>query len=348
MSLPYQLQVQFENGAKDAVSGTITVTVHAACTCRRLLLWPRHIGEGEGLSAPGAQVQTLVRWHHWHAGETYAYRFCIAGAAPQATWHGVETEVHRAGEPHFDPPQTWTVPGVPRSTTMTHRQPAIGQAGSSPRSREHAGSISQTRAPPAQRRPAGMQVGRRGRPSYTYLVNRGTVMVFLFWAMLIASLTLQRSVLVRANLGSLLRSNNGRFVLEDVPLDAGERYTIYLDYLPGFSFPPQFNAKTMSPGELPATLTDGEGQTIKNTMRWRTTYGTLQTSAAKIAEFRASKNGPATLNILVRERLNGGPSNFEVVIRRSRYANVVLLILSDWTNAFVLVALLIWSGLRRE
>ena len=90
-------------------------------------------------------------------------------------------------------------------------------------------------------------------------VLTGAVVVLLVLA---APFVLSRHVLYRANLGQVTLDKDGYVHLEDVPMEAGLKYTIYLSYLPGFGFPPSCESSTSSEGATRVSLYDGDLKSI--------------------------------------------------------------------------------------
>lgn len=154
----------------------------------------------------------------------------------------------------------------------------------------------------------------------------------------------RRQVLFRAGLHLLPRDERGRFVLEEVSLEAGERYTIYLDR-PSWGLP-AFSSSSSSRFRPSVHLIDAVGTTISNTMTWETIYRTPTTEAEKVAEFQARQSGPQRLSLHFDKPPSRPLASYEMVVRPHRWSHLLLLLLSDWTNVLVIAAVVVWTKLR--
>ena len=165
--------------------------------------------------------------------------------------------------------------------------------------------------------------------------------------MLFTPTLIQRRIIFRSNLGQLKRSD-GRYLLENVPLEGGENYTIYFEYLPGYSFPfPSFEVQSGSDFQPPVQLFDRRGTPVPNTLKSHVVYGTLSSTATKAAVFRAPSNGGQRLCVEFRGAQPERPSEHEIVVRRSRYSSLPLLILSDFgSNVLILIGIGMWLAWR--
>ena len=330
--LPYDLDVHFENQHEDnTICGLITVTAREDCHCRKLIVQRVMRSGDDDLLLYDGEQQLLAGWDVWQGGKTYTYRFTIEEAPRSGVAWDVATIVHRVGQFNPDPMRIWP---LEYAKDKPAQDDELGRMWS-----EFMVQLRHSEQESAQS-PTRTTV-RRAHNELKWGLFAVFITVMLVIAILVAPLLLQQHVLLRAGLDALEYGGSGRFRLKEIPLESGERYTIYLEYLPGFSLP-SFSSTSGPNLRPPVSLSDSDERTIPNVMKWRTTYGTMTSTADKIAEFVITETARQPISLQFYETPNGSLSDYEVVIRRTRHSSPLLLLLADPTNFLLLIGLVIW------
>jgi hypothetical protein len=171
----------------------------------------------------------------------------------------------------------------------------------------------------------------------------GLVYTALLMFFLIVPIFLSRQIIYQADLGSIGLDTNGYARLNNVPMEIGESYTIWLSTKSKgggdgaeLSYSPNEGAKV--------DIFDSELQRIPNQITTDVTYNNSSESAYTIGVYTAQEKGPGTLLLKFREPLASSLTDYKLVIRKSGLSNSFLLMFSDghclW---FLIVAGLSWA-----